>query len=238
MNFFDVLTANRDNYENLYAAKSAFLRYPADWVIRFHNIRLREKLESTARILDYGCGSGNNSVFFMQQGYEVHGCDVAPSFQNLLAENLKLHNLPAECTKRFTLIDPEVTELPYPTEYFDFILSNQVLYYLPTEEHLKKVVAELHRILKPRGVVMFTMMGPANYYITHHTKSINAGVTDIRIDVPGHRLEGVRELIRVVRDEDHLRSLFDVFQTETVGHFEQSMYDMKSNFHWIFVGRK
>jgi len=239
MNPAEILDANRDNYEILYSKEEAFLRYPADWVIRFHNMFLKKNIPENGVILDYGCGSGNNSVFFMQKGYSVFGVDVAPSFKKLVAKNLELNNINRSNLDNFSLIDPDTTSLPFPDNYFDLVLSNQVLYYLPTEQHLKKVCIEIKRILRPGGFVFFTMMGKRNYYITHFLKQIHGErVYEINIQDKNHRLYGVKELILAVRDEEDLCSLFDVFEPVTVGYFDQKMFDLYSNFHYIFVGKK
>lgn len=150
----------------LYSKEEAFLRYPADWIIRFHNMFLKKNIPMDSRILDYGCGSGNNSIFFLQKGYSVFGVDVAPSFRSLVGKNLELNNLSNSLLENFKLIEPDSINLDYPDNHFDFVFSNQVLYYLPTEEHLKNVCTEIKRVLRPNGFVFFTMMGPHNYYIT------------------------------------------------------------------------
>ena len=83
------------------------------------------------------------------------------------------------------------------------------------------------------------MMGPRNYYIAKHTKNIIDGkIHDISIEDSSHRLNGVREIIYLVKDEDELVSLFSNFELITTGFFDQGMFDMVSNHHWIFVGNK
>ena len=99
-----ILAANQANYEALYAKNEAFLRYPADWLIRFYNMALRSV--PPGRALDYGCGSGNNSMFLMQKGWEAYGVDAAPSFPKLLMQNLALHHLPESTAARFSVISP------------------------------------------------------------------------------------------------------------------------------------
>jgi SAM-dependent methyltransferase len=231
-----ILAENQANYENLYAREEAFLRYPADWLIRFHNMFLRSRLPDGGRALDYGCGSGNNSVFLIQKGFETHGVDVAPSFKNLLKRNFELHGIDEKLTANFGIISSDQTTLPFEDATFDFIVSNQVLYYLPNEQHIKQVCNELARCLKPGGAVFFTMMGPKNYYITRHSKPLGNDTYDIRINTPGHRLHGVHEVVYLVRSEQHCRSLFGAFKPLTIGYFDQAMFDMESNFHWIYVG--
>ena len=144
------LQANQDNYEELYTKRQAFLRYPADWVIRFHNMYLRQNIPG-GRVLDYGCGSGNNSVFFMEQGYEVHGVDVADESLALVKLNLEKGHLDPSIIDRFSIIPRDNVTLPFEDEFFDVVVSNQVLYYLPSEEHIKRVCQELSRCLRPGG---------------------------------------------------------------------------------------
>jgi hypothetical protein len=174
----------------------------------------------------------------MQKGWEAYGVDAAPSFPKLLVQNLALHHLPESTAARFSVISPNTCHLPFADAYFNFILSNQVLYYLPSEDHVRKVCSEFDRVLALNGIVFFTMMGPKNHYITKLTKNEQGGVHDVRIDQPGHRLNGVRELILLIRDADHLCSVFDRFEPITTGYFDQAMFDMTSNFHWIFAGKK
>lgn len=219
--------------------EETYLRYPADWVIRFHNMYLKKNVPK-GRVLDYGCGSGNNSIFFIQKGYEVYGVDIENVVLDLVEKNLRFWNVDTKLvTTNFSIITPDSTSLPFADGFFDFILSNQVLCYLPSEEQIKKICKEFSRCLRPGGVVFFTMMGPKNYYITHHAKQIHGGrYFEISIDDPAHRLYGLRELIYLVRDVDELKSLFSEFECVSTGYFDQSMLDMVSNFYWIFIGKK
>jgi SAM-dependent methyltransferase len=193
----------------------------------------------TGRVLDYGCGGGNNSMFFIEQGYETYGVDVADAALPLIKTNLQSRHLDSNLIDRFSLIAPDSTVLPFESGFFDFILSNQVLYYLPSERHIRDVCRELSRCLRPGGAVFFTMMGPTNYYITHHAKQIHRGnIYEIAIDDHAHRLHGVREMIYLVKDSDELKNLFSEFECLSTGYFDQSMFDLKSAFHWIFIGQK
>jgi SAM-dependent methyltransferase len=229
---------NKEMYEELYSKQQAFLRYPGDWIPRFHNMYLKEHLPS-GRVLDYSCGSGNNSIFFIRNGYDVYGVDVAEPVHDLIRMNLQSYSLDLKYVERFKIIPLDWTRLPFEDNFFDFILSNQVLYYLGSEAEIKRVCREFSRCLRPGGIVFFTMMGPKNYYIVYHSKQIHDGkVYEIRIEDPTHRLHGLYEMIYLVRDEDELKALFSEFDCITTGHTDQSMFDMSSNFHWIFVGGK
>ncbi len=86
--------------------EQAFLRYPADWVLRFNNMYLKSRLPKKAKILDFGCGSGNNSTMFIAQGHEVFGIDVTESILPLVKKNLELHGLDPTNIGRFMHTTP------------------------------------------------------------------------------------------------------------------------------------
>ena len=152
---------------------------------------------------------------------------------------MKMYGLPPEDLRKFQIISPTAEVLPFEDDSFDLILSNQVLYYLATEERIRQRCKELARCLRPGGLVFFTMIGAKNYYFTKHTKQIHDGETcEVLIEDPAHRLCGLRELVYVVRDEEHLKSLFSEFECINLGYFDMSMFDVTGNFHWIFVGKK
>jgi hypothetical protein len=118
------------------------------------------------------------------------------------------------------------------------VVANQVLYYLVDQQRMRGMCDELRRILKPGGAAFFTMMGKRNYYVTEgHAKPIGSNVYELKIG-GDHRLKGFHQIFYIVSDEDHLRSIFSMFQPLTVGYFDQAMFDLKSNFHWIFAGVK
>lgn len=72
------------------------LRYPDDYVIRFFfKNNLHQK---TGRVLEFGCGSGNNLRLFQDFGWDVSGLDIDPdqleSAQHNLADG---QNVSLEC---------------------------------------------------------------------------------------------------------------------------------------------
>ena len=231
------LAENKKHYGKLYDKKESFLRYPADWIVRFHNMYLKKNLP-TGRVLDYGCGTGNNSVFFLENGYDVYGTEVPENALELIKKNLEFRHLNPKLIQNFSIIPPDNIKLPFKDNFFDFVLCNQVFCYLSSEEQIKKVCKELSRVLRPGGIVFFTIYGLENYYFKYYAREIYpGGVYKIVIDNPKHRLYGLEERVYVVRDEKHLKDLFSEFEWVSTGHFSEGMLDMPSNFHWIFIGK-
>jgi SAM-dependent methyltransferase len=224
------LAVNARSYDEIYGSQRTFLRYPADWIIRFHAIYLRQKIP-TGRVLDFGCGSGNNAKLFADKGYEVHGTEITQDALPLIKENLGT-------TERFKILPPDAERLPYEDGYFDVIISNQVLCYLSSKDRIKAIVDEFHRCLRPGGAVFITTMGPRNYYIADGlAKPVGENLYELKIG-DGHRLNGFHQVMYIVPDEAELRAIFSKFETLTVGHFDHRMFECPSDFHWIFAGLK
>jgi SAM-dependent methyltransferase len=235
----EIVQTNKEYYDKAYSSARTFLRYPADWIIRFHNMYMRPNVPS-GRVFDYGFGSGNNAIFFMQKGYEVHGLDITEHAVGQLAENLKANGIGPEAMERFKIAPytPGQFRLAYPDGHFDAVVSNQVLYFLPDEQAIREVTAELARVTRPGGAAFFTMMGPSHHYIRYHATAILDGRVFMAEIEPPHRLAGLKQMIFLVRDEEECADVFSAFECVDVGYFDQRMLDLKSNHHWIFIGRK
>jgi tellurite methyltransferase len=102
------------------------------------------------RILDAGCGSGRNLVYFLRSGYEVFGSDQdADSIQGVqqlaraLAPQLPAANFRVEPIERPTFDD----------SFADVVLGNAVLHFARDEPHFDAMVHALWRVLKPGGLL-------------------------------------------------------------------------------------
>lgn len=110
---------------------------------------LKGRFDGLRRILDAGCGGGRNLVYFLQAGFEVFGVDREPeavaAVRELAAELAP--GLPAE---HFRV--GEVESLPFETASMDAVLSSAVLHFAADEAQLRRMVAEMWRVLRPGGL--------------------------------------------------------------------------------------
>jgi SAM-dependent methyltransferase len=106
-------------------------------------------IESFRDVLDFGCGCGrvlrqwNNT-----QGPRFHGTDYNPE---LIRWNQQ--NLPYDV--RLNRLQPP---LPYSKASFDLCYAISVFTHLP-EQMQEPWLAELHRVLKPNGILIVTLSG-------------------------------------------------------------------------------
>lgn len=111
---------------------------------------LKGRLRPGMRLLDAGCGHGRNLVWFLRNGYDVHGVDVSPeavAAARELASRLA-PQLPAE---RFRVAPIEALGLPGAS--FDAVLANAVLHFAADEAHFERMLLELWRVLAPGGLL-------------------------------------------------------------------------------------
>jgi tellurite methyltransferase len=101
------------------------------------------------RVLDAGCGTGRNLVYFLRSGYEVFGVDESSEaiaqirrLAAALAPHLPLDNFRVEAVERMSFPDTE----------FDVVFSSAVLHFARDEQQWETMVKETWRVLKPGGI--------------------------------------------------------------------------------------
>jgi SAM-dependent methyltransferase len=110
---------------------------------------LKGRFDSRMRILDAGCGTGRNLVYFLREGFDVCGVDLSPeavASVATLASTLAAH-LPEENFR----LEP-VEKMSFPPESFDAVISSAVLHFARDEAHWRMMLREMWRVLKPGGI--------------------------------------------------------------------------------------
>lgn len=101
------------------------------------------------RVLDVGCGVGNDLSRFARGGAEVVGIDLAERSIELARQNFELRGLRGE----FYVMDGE--QLEFPDCSFDVVYCHTVLHFTPRPE---RMVSEIHRVLKSgRQAILMTV---------------------------------------------------------------------------------
>lgn len=99
------------------------------------------------RVLDLACGTGDLAFAAAEEGAEVTGLDLTPRMIALAKE--KARGNPAPSPVRFLVGD--MMALPFPTASFDVVTTGYGLRNVPV---IEGAIAEIHRVLKPRGVML------------------------------------------------------------------------------------
>lgn len=111
--------------------------------------KLAKTFLKKAKILDLGCGSGRNLIYLEKQGFQMYGLDNAEQGIKIIKQKTKNAKL---ITQSF------FKKLPYQDNFFNVIISIQALQH-GTELEIKKTIKEIHRTLKPNGLIFITLCG-------------------------------------------------------------------------------
>jgi SAM-dependent methyltransferase len=111
---------------------------------------LRGRLKPAMRVLDAGCGSGRNLVYFLRSGYDVFGADsdadaieVVRRLAAALAPQLSAANFRVETVEHMTFRDA----------FADAVLSSAVLHFARDDRQFEAMVKDMWRVLKPGGLL-------------------------------------------------------------------------------------
>lgn len=131
-----------------------------DWIIAERDVQdLAKELadRKVSRVLDLGCGIGRHSLFLASEGYQVFSTDAS----NKAVEFTRNAALAAGLT--VSVKQSAMTALPFEDGYFDYVLAWNVIYH-GDPATVKTVLAEIARVLRPRGILQGTMLTKRNAY--------------------------------------------------------------------------
>jgi 2-polyprenyl-3-methyl-5-hydroxy-6-metoxy-1,4-benzoquinol methylase len=94
------------------------------------------------RVLDVGCGVGNDLSRFARHGAEVVGVDLAPRSIEFARTNFRQRGLAGE----LDVMNGE--QLGFSDDSFDVVFCHTVLHFTPEP---RRMVQEIHRVLRPGG---------------------------------------------------------------------------------------
>jgi demethylmenaquinone methyltransferase/2-methoxy-6-polyprenyl-1,4-benzoquinol methylase len=109
---------------------------------KFRQLALQNlKLQSDTQILDLCCGSGQVTRFLVDFSENVIGLDASP-----LSIQRSQKNVP-----NATYIEAFAEDMPFTDNLFDVVHTSAALHEMQPEQ-LRKIIAEVYRVLKPGGV--------------------------------------------------------------------------------------
>jgi tellurite methyltransferase len=110
---------------------------------------LKGRIAPGMRILDAGCGSGRNLVYFLREGYEVYAADADPravesvrALARVLAPGLPVGNFRLESLEQMSFEDGSA----------DVVLANAVFHFAEDDAQFDAMVQGSWRTLKPGGL--------------------------------------------------------------------------------------
>ena len=140
-----------ENLDELIRDKAAFEQHFSN--AKFYSITnsseeykhtwLKEKCGPGAKVLDFGCGNGENGIVAAQCGADVTGIDISPEGVENANLNTKQCGVSDNC--KFFVMDGE--NMTFQDNTFDLCIEYGVLHHVD----LHRAMSELRRVLKPGG---------------------------------------------------------------------------------------
>ena len=105
---------------------------------------LKEKCEQGIKVLDFGCGNGENGIYSAQCGAEVIGIDISP--EGIANANLNAKHAGVDGHCRFEVMDGE--NMTFADNTFDGCRAERVFQHIKDQ---KLALAEMVRVARPGG---------------------------------------------------------------------------------------
>ena len=105
-------------------------------------------------VIDLGCGSGNNTLYLYDHGYQVISCDFAEAALERLS-----HFIPNPVTRLFDLR----SRFPFEDGAARIVVADLCLHYF-SEAETREMIAEIRRIIREGGWLFARVNSVKDYY--------------------------------------------------------------------------
>lgn len=157
--YTDLFTKQRkaDYWDRLYSNPATLFEH---WMVRrrdhAHQYIVRQ-FDTSARVLDLGCGAGVLSERLVESGFQVTCADASADMVELCRQRLA----------RFAGSSHEVLQanclaLPFPDGSFDVVVTLGMFGYF---DEVTQALREIRRVLRPGGTLILSVRNPNNQYL-------------------------------------------------------------------------
>lgn len=140
--------------KDIYAKGQQLNLWPYTSVVStFYRHKARWSENRAPKVLEIGCGAGNNLWALADIGFEVFGVEQSETAVKFAKERLSSLGFIS------SIEVGGMTDLPFGDESFDFVLDRGGITQVPINQ-VPQVSSEVHRVLRGRGVFhSFTLFG-------------------------------------------------------------------------------
>jgi ubiquinone/menaquinone biosynthesis C-methylase UbiE len=157
---------------------------------------LAAEAPSSARVLDFGCGTGALALALADAGYAMTGADISAAMLDVARAADDKGQV------RWHKLAPDWSRLPFEDGAFDAVTASSVIEYA---DDPRTVLLEIARVLRPRGVLIATVPDGR-----HPQRRLERFLSRVAVHVPASvahahpRLHVYFDYLAIVR---HLHSL-------------------------------
>jgi len=152
---FDLEAATHEHYADGPLYDHEYKRRRAD--VNFYRL-LARRLAGEGPIVELGCGTGRVTVPLLREGHQVVGTDLSDAM--LARARTRVGRLGRAARSRATLVRADMRSLPLALQTPLVVSAFNAFEHLYTRVDLAAVLAEVRRILKPGGHLVFDVQNP------------------------------------------------------------------------------
>ncbi len=172
------------------------------------------KKNNCSKIVELGAGLGRDSIYFGKNLINVTALDYSKNGIKVINEKIKKENLTSSIsTLKFDIRE----DLPFESNSVDACYSHMLYCMALTQKDLDKLNSEIHRILKPGGINIYTVR---NTYDGDYKKGIHRGEDLYEID----------GFIIHFFSKDKILNLTSGFKNISIDYFEEGSFPRKLYF--------
>ena len=172
------------------------------------------KENNCSKIVELGAGLGRDSIYFGKNSINVTALDYSKNGIKVINEKIKKENLISSIsTLKFDIRE----DLPFESNSVDACYSHMLYCMALTQKDLDKLNSEIHRILKPGGLNIYTVRNTDD---GDYKKGIHRGEDLYEID----------GFIIHFFSKDKILNLTNGFKNLNIEYFEEGSFPRKLYF--------
>ena len=186
----------------------------------------KRRKSETIKVLEVGCGAGNNLWFAAREGFDVTGLDASADAIDFARERFKQDGLEG----RFVV--GSFSDLPFADQEFDLVIDRAAVTNVNLEI-AKTVIAEVKRVLKTNGIFYSEVF-------SDHASSRGDLLSDgVLANIKGP-YSGAGHIYFYSRSE--IEEIYrDEWSLEELSHYERKQYldgSVEIFAQWVLAARK
>ncbi len=199
-------TQSDENWTSFYVNRRDPMPWPNEPMLKTlfgSYLSVPRKPKSGDRVLDVGCGLGQNLLPFAVIGCDAFGIELTQDMADLAKVKLGSRGVSAE------IKEGRNRAIPFPDNSFDYVLSVNTLHYESAPGSYAEAIREFYRVLKPGGMLYISTVGPLHEIRTRAEPlggklfrianfDFRNGETMMFLDSPSELAEYLRHSFRMV----------------------------------------